>query len=238
MDTLKTNAESGFHRAVMFAVELIDAVDGATVSDGIKVRAREEEREIERTPIVNRSGCFVWLQEQGGVWPTTIKVSVGRRPYQPVSAPALDPNTIDPAKPETRRQRIFLCPTQAYDFPPGVTALRGRVFDGTDASAHAVDGATVQLRWKGRDEAWTAASHPATTDRDGAFAVFLRMPPSDSFDAEAALRLPIRLRVTVGDEVLETGDSFPFSDPERPGCVREGEMHAPPVRLNLWTLRT
>ena len=211
-------------RKVLFAVELIDPVTQALVSQGVKVIAEG----LTSKPIVNRSGRFVWLKE-GEARPTSIIVEPGTRPYEAVtaSAPQL-PDDLDKATEAQRLVRIYLKPTRAYEFIEGITAVRGTLLKTTGGTVAPIAKAEVQLKWfDDNSQRWIQAPNSTTTDKDGEFAVFVRLlpkPPAQPDIVDGFLR--IHLRVTRNGETRKTPEDFGFlgQDREPKGRIPEGQV--------------
>ncbi|MDM0076886.1 hypothetical protein QTH90_20930 [Variovorax sp. J2P1-59] len=235
-DAVISDFDSGFDRRALLAVELIDAVGGQLVSRGVGVRANV----LRRAPIVSRSGRFVWLREEDR-WPTQIDVDVGRLPYEKTSRSVKRPADIDKPTPAERVVTIVLQPTQAYDFPDGVTALRGCVLDGNGTQASPVQGARVSLLSSTKDFGDAVMPRPVSiTAEDGGFFFFL---PGVARDLERPLSngypprfLPVVLQVEHAGQTRVTGAKFRFLEGAPPGCIREGMPLRATVALKWWVM--
>jgi hypothetical protein len=207
-------------RRVLFAVALTDPLTGALVSSGIRVFVDK----LESPPIINQSGHFVWLAENGGR-PTTVTIDPDGAPYEAdsVPVPALpDPPLVDPAQPAVpiddslRRQVIFLRPSAAYPFPDGATVVRGKMQETAASDAAPIAGAAVAIEWfsekdpNNSTQHWVRSFTLAKTDSHGEFA--------------AALALPVGARAAVQThETIELRLRF-----DRAGAVRVSEKIALP----------
>jgi hypothetical protein len=247
-------------RSTLLAVELLDPITQALVSQGVSVRAAG----LEGRPIVNRSGRYVWLAE-GEAWPTSIVVDPQRSSYvsQIASAPAR-PADLTTATALERHLRISLRPSLAYRFEDGVTVIRGRLREDVGSVTAPVEGARVQLAWRNIGGAWSPAppapenvdeaaedvpSPPEQqTDRNGEFVVFLRLRREVGVEPDVDERrlLAVRLQVTRGRAApltRVTDDDFPFlpasPDPNTTtgGRVSEGRVLGREVTL-AWSALT
>jgi hypothetical protein len=186
------------------------------------------------TPIVSLSGRFVWMDE-GSAWPKQITINPVNLPYGFVTlqpAPPPDPANVTA---EQRRVRVILQPTAAAEFPAGVTAIRGQLFETATAPSAAVTNATAQLAWHD-SHANTWISSPelaAPASATGEFAVFLRLQPTVQQEPDLKGRLlKVRVQFTRGSTTRATPDSFRFlADASAAGCVVDGELLARDVKL-------
>ena len=154
--------EQAYLRNVLFAVELLDGVTLARVSQGLSVVAEG----LHGKPIVNAGGLFVWLNEDIGPL-RKITIDPGVRPYEP-----LEVDAADVARPLTTRE---LSPRVDYPFASGITGLRGTLIETRVATPVAVPNAEVRLRWLDEDGAtWRDAPAASRTRhlrrRDGRIA--------------------------------------------------------------------
>ena len=165
-DAAHLGFESAYERRVLLAVELLDTVSLTRVSDGMKVIAHG----LQGKPIVNRSGCFVWLEEKNPVV-EKITVDPGSLPYEKVEL------TIGITYPLTT---IKLQPTAHYQFPKGVSGLRGTLIESNLGSATPVARANVQLAWlDGVGNPQPAQTESLSDEQSGDFVSFLRLSPTD-----------------------------------------------------------
>jgi hypothetical protein len=215
-------------RRVLFALELVDPITGARVTEGLDVGVAD----VAGKPILNHSGRLVWLVE-GTAWPGAITVTPTTAPYAPhVQAPPPRPADVLTATAAQRLVRIVLRPTVAYTFDTGVTAVRGSLREQIGVPSRPVAGARVQLAWFDVfSNTWRPPPPEPNdvcpeTDANGEFAAFLRLartPPADP-DLERGL-LKARLQVTRGSDTRVTPDDFPFLPaPVERGRVPEGRL--------------
>jgi hypothetical protein len=165
-------------RVALLAVELVDPVTLARVSQGITVIAEG----LANLPIISLSSRFAWFAE-GDQWPTRFSIDPGRLPYEreEIVAPARPPKPDDPKPEETRVFRIILRPTVAYPFTEGVTVVRGQLQETADKKSAMVKDAEIWIRWlsfstDGTKEQWLDAPIRARTNQSGEFAALLRLP--------------------------------------------------------------
>ena len=215
-------------RRVLFALEVIDPVTQAFVSNGITVTAVN----LQAKPIISRSGRFVWLVDQDA-WPGDVSVDPGRLPYAPeTQAGPPRPPDILAASATQRLMRIVLRPTSAYPFDTGPTVVRGTLKERLDYPAPVVSDAIVQLAWHDAlagtwspgpplpGEAWPR------TGANGDFAALLQLraqPPADP-DLDRG-RLKARVQITRFGVTRVTPDDYRFlTDAADAGRVPEGRV--------------
>jgi hypothetical protein len=168
----------------MLAVELLDSVTLERVSRGIKVTAVG----LTATPVVNFGGLFVWLKE-----PTTnfqkLTVDPGSRPFEGVEIPAVQV--------QRPLHTVELKPLANYPFTPGITAIRGSLYEkkvpsGTPPAP--IPGATIRLEWLREDGVtWAPSPTIAVTNAGGDFTSIMRLAPSDIPTLDAQGQMSIRL---------------------------------------------
>jgi hypothetical protein len=219
-------------REVLFAVELVDPVTNALVHRGVTVTAAG----LSGQPIVSLSGRFVWLRapkrangnRRQDEWPSRITVTPHGVPYtehRQLAPPR--PADQDTATAAERLLRIRLRPTPAYDFPGGVTVVRGRLVQDAAEDSPAMAGVRVELAWRDDVPAWHPPPPPAAggdapptppeveTDANGEFAVHLRLQLDDpkTADIKGGL-LKVRLQFTRGlagaPVTRMTPENYPF----------------------------
>lgn len=198
-------------RIALLAVELVDPVTLSLVHRGIGITAQG----LEGKPIVNWSGCFVWLanDEKDDRWPTKFTVDPGTQPYEEEKdwpAPP-KPNDLFDAPAKDRLVRITLRPTAAYLFTDGVTVVRGRLRETEDKKSNAVANAEVWIRWRNDAPAgpkWVDAPIRARTNRAGDFATFLRLPTKARPTVENG-NLVVRIVVSRDGQIREKADKVP-----------------------------
>jgi hypothetical protein len=171
-------------RTARFAVEVLDSVNLEILNKGIGVVAVG----LERLPVVNASGRFVWLD--GDISNLKgLRIDPGTRPYEQVE---LDLKQIQ--QPLTK---IELSPLTSYSFTTGVTGLRGvlkETEDRPNRASPAVTDATFELQWKGEDEKWHTGTTSTRSNRDGSFVSFVRLSRDDEPE-ENGNEITVRLRV-------------------------------------------
>lgn len=178
--------DESLRRRVLFAIQLVDAVTLATVSQGVRVVAEG----LKGKPIVNASGLFVWLQEDLG---RLRKVSIDPQtlPYEGVElAPAqlrLPPLATT----------IELPPRADYPFAGGMTGLRGRLIEArVIPPEQPVRKAEVWLRWLDENGVWHDAPTTSHTDKQsGDFVSILRLAPIEAPQLDENGAVIVRLRV-------------------------------------------
>ena len=176
--------ENSYKRQVLLAVQLLDAITLTRVSEGVKVIAEG----LQGKPIVNPSGCFVWLIENNA---TIQKISVvpGVQPYEPYELDGLQVK-----KPLTT---IELQPTVDYPFAPGITGLRGTLIERNIPPREPVAGAEVRLRWLDDNGNWNdAPTVSKTREKSGDFVSILRLGPKEKPDIDANGAVTVRLQVS------------------------------------------
>ena len=108
--------ELAYHRRVLFAIEVLDAVTLERVTQGLKVKALG----LKGLPIVNAGGLFVWLSEDLNAL-QNVTIEPGVLPFESVEIPA--------AQLKIPLSIVELSPRSAYPFPPGLTAIRGALIE-------------------------------------------------------------------------------------------------------------
>lgn len=184
-------------RRVLFAIELLDAVNLDRVSQGVKVKAHG----LKGKPIVNTGGLFVWLNEDIS---QLERISIDPRtlPYEEVE--------LEGTQLQLPLTSIELPPRVDYPFNVGMTGLRGTLVEERERLEPVLD-AEVRLRWLDQDGNWHDAptrSHTTamdTTTKGGDFVAILRFAPGDDPQLDATGNLTVRLRVTRG--VSERGSA-------------------------------
>jgi len=210
---VKLPLEQAYRRSVLFAVELLDAVTLARVSQGLELVAHG----LHGRPIVSAGGLFVWLKEDRSVL-EKITIDPGILPYESVE---LKPGELEkPPLPTT----VVLAPRVDYAFTAGVTGLRGALIEeGTVLPRHPVRGAAVRLRWLDEDGlTWRDAPTISHTNFNGDFVAILRLAPAAAPHLDTSGALTVRLRVS--REGVERG-SADFKLPQ--GHVADPSTFAP-----------
>jgi len=179
--------EQAYRRDAMLAVELLDPVTLARVSHGVTVTANG----LDGTPIVNYGGMFVWLRQSLASF-RQLDIDPGMLPFERMAIPA--------AQVALPVCRVLLRARANYPFAPGVTAIRGALYEarvGAGAMPVPVAGATLRLAWlhEDRPPTWVAAPASATsvTDARGQFVTVLRFAPADAPAVDAHGQLSLRL---------------------------------------------
>ena len=186
-NALREPVDQAYTRKVLFAAEIVDAATLMPVRSGIKVTASG----LSRAPVVNYDGMFVWLDE-GAHTPLQVVVDASDAPYESVAVPV-------PVLP-LRSVRIELAPTYGYPFPPGVTALRGRLIESSAGDPVAAADAEVHLQWIDDSQTgtvWADSPVRSHSAANGDFAALLRFTPSQ-MPREAGKGVAARLSVTRG----------------------------------------
>jgi hypothetical protein len=179
---VKLPLEESYRRLTSFAIELLDGVTLARVSDGVKVVADG----LSRKPIVNASGLFVWLKEEN---PSLRKISIepGQLPYEKVE--------LAPTDLTLPLTTIELQPRADYAFSAGITGLRGTLIEERVVPPTAVPNAEVRLRWLDDNGIWQDAPTTSHTDKKrGDFISILRLNPTEVPDLDSSRMVTVRLR--------------------------------------------
>ena len=180
---IRIQVEQAYARNVLLAIELLDAVTLERVSTGVQVVVDG----LQGKPIVNPSGCFVWLR-QGDSTPKKITVDPGSLPFE-----SAERDATDITLPLTT---IELQPRVSYNFAPGITGLRGTLIEQRTASPTPVGDAEVQLRWLNDSGSWQDAPTSSHTDKkSGDFVSFLRLAQKEKPEIDANGAVTVRLRV-------------------------------------------
>lgn len=171
-------------RRVLFAIELLDAVTLARVSQGVEVVAEG----LHGKPRVSAGGIFVWLEEDFGRL-RKVTIEPGLLPYQRVE---LTPAEVQ----QNGLKTVELAPRVDFVFVPGITGIRGTLIENR-VFPEPVRDAEIHLRWLDVNGAWRDAPTISRTDtKGGDFAVVLRLAPSDVplLDVDGVLTTRLRVR--------------------------------------------
>lgn len=176
--------EQAYVREAMLAVELLDAVSLERVSQGVQVTAVG----LAGSPIVNFSGLFVWLKQ-----PTTdfekLVIEPGSRPFERMEIPA--------AQVQRPLHRVELKPLANYPFTPGITAIRGSLYEKQvllGQEPEPIPAATIRLEWLHEDNVtWIPAPATAVSNAAGDFTSILRLAPAEVPAIDAQGKMSIRL---------------------------------------------
>jgi hypothetical protein len=180
--------EQGYLRRSCFAVELLDAVTLARVSQGVKVVAEG----LHGKPTVNAGGIFVWREEPIGPL-QKVRIDPGTRPYEAVERERAQLRLPPAPVPLTT---IELPPRLDYTFTPGITGARGTLIEQRVSSPDPVPSAEVRFRWLDDDGVtWRDAPTISHTNTDGDFVSILRFGPTDVPRLNTSKELSVRLWV-------------------------------------------
>ena len=192
-------SQLAYRRHVMFAVELVDAVSLARVSRGASVVADG----LQRLPVINASGLFVWLREDLAAL-TRIAIDTGTLPLERAEVAATDLHLP--------LHTVQLAPRSDYPLERGTTAIRATLVN-TRADLVPVTGASVHLGWL--DDGglvWHDAPTRSRTNAHGDFACVARLAASDEPRLDAAVAMTVRLVAQRDGQGRRT--SFPFQIPQ------------------------
>ena len=191
--------EESLRRRVLFAVELLDAVTLARVTQGVQVVAEG----LKGKPTVNAGGLFVWLQEDIDKL-ERVSIDPGELPF--------DKKAIEAADLKVPHQVVEMIPRADYPFPAGITGLRGTLVEERETPPEPsvpIGNAEVRLQWVDEDGAWHDAPITSqTSSRSGDFAAFLRLTAAESPPLDAGGNLSVRLRVRRDSGVPRFSPSF------------------------------
>jgi hypothetical protein len=185
--------EEAYVRRADFGIELLDAVTLERVSQGVQVDAVG----LQRKPIVNASGLFVWLRETGGPLQKVV-IDPLLLPYERVE--------LTPAQMTPPLTVVELPPRADYPFAAGITGMRGALIEERAVPPVPVRDAAVHLRWLDDNDAWRDAPAVSHTDQHGGFAAALRLAPGDVPKLDAKGALTVRLHARRGTEEKESKD--------------------------------
>ena len=187
--TFPVRPEQGYVRRSLFAAEITDAVTLAPVTTDIVVSATG----LRNGPILNWSGYYVWLEENGAQ-PQRVVIDATGTQYESISVPA-------PMLP-ARSVRVELAPRYGYAFPSGVTAMRGSLIESLFGTPRPVAGGEVWLQWLDDDNApgtrWVDAPTHSHSGTNGEFAALLRFSPAQVPKTDASGAVIARLKVRRG----------------------------------------
>lgn len=206
-------------RRVRFAVELIDPITLEIVHAGVTVTATG----TKALPIVNLSGRFVWLEEQGAL-PDAINIDPGLLPYEPETI--LNPEPVDSratsSEQDRRLTRVTLRPTTNYPFVDGVTSVRGCLKEGDPLKP--IGSAEVWLRWLDASRVnggWKDSPTRSLSGRSGDFAAILQLSKRTNLSVLDDGRLSVHLAVRRGLETRRTKETIPNIREGRAAELRE-----------------
>jgi hypothetical protein len=183
-----------YTRRIFLAVELLDAVTLRRVSDGITVEAEG----LTGKPIINSSGCYVWLEEEGPAV-QKIKVDPGRLPYEMFE--------LDGAEVTRPLTTIQLQPRTGYEFVPGITGLRGTLIERQFGPLEPVRDGKVRLRWLDDLGGWQDAPTMSRTEKEsGDFVSVLRLAPDQKPDVDGEGKVTVQLSVSRGAHSRTSAD--------------------------------
>jgi hypothetical protein len=161
--------EQAYVREVMFALELLDAVTLERVVGGVKVEAVG----LTGAPILNHGGLLVWLKEPTANF-QKIVIDPQRRPFVPAEIPV--------AQLQQPLHTIELKPLPNYPFAPGVTAIRGSLYETKVPIGQTpvpLRGATIRLEWLDGSNNPQPGTASSVTNAAGDFVSILRFAPKE-----------------------------------------------------------
>ena len=195
---VRFSLEPAYVRRSLFAIELLDAVTLARVTQGIKVVAQG----IKGRPTVNSSGLFVWRPE----------------PLEPLTKVSIDPGSLPYEQMEILKAELALPPAPVplttiqlrpradYPFQTGLTGMRGVLLEDRTLPKTPVAGVDVQSRWLDADGNWRDAPTTSRTNTDGEFVSFVRFAASDVPSLDPNKALTVRLRVVRDGATRDSSD--------------------------------
>lgn len=195
-------------RVTLFAIRIVDAVNLATIRQGLKVVAEG----LKGKPIVNASGLFVWLEEDLAPL-TKVTIDPGDLPFERVERDRAQLR-LPPLQPALTT--IGLPPRVDYPFTTGITGLRGRLVEArvpAPGTAVPVRDAELRLRWLANDgPTWNDAPTVSHTNSDGDFVSVLRLAPDQVPQPVANGRVTVRLRAHREGTGERTSADFTLAD--------------------------
>lgn len=193
--------ELAYHRRVLFAIEVLDAVTLERVTQGLIVTAAG----LKGFPIANASGLFVWLHEDTNTF-QKVTIKPGVLPFERVEKTAAEITAAQLVIPFP----IQLSPRSDYPFPAGVTGIRGALIEQRvtpPARPQPVTNVAVRLLWLDDDGAtWHDSPILSHTSSNGDFATILRFAPDEVPRMSVNGAVTVRLRAKrAGQSELGTG---------------------------------
>jgi hypothetical protein len=191
--------ETAWRRNVRLVVEVLDAVTGEPIRNGLEVRVTG----LTRAATMSFGGAFVWRAESGAT-PTRVDVDPGHLPYLPRSA-AVPAPSAPPGRPQYSLLRIELAPKPAYPFDTGATGVRGTLIrDSTEDPGVPIEltppAENIRLQWMDDNShappGWTDAAVVSSTDAAGDFAAIVRLGPKQIASTDSQGRMRVRVAVT------------------------------------------
>jgi hypothetical protein len=187
--------ERAYLRNAVFALELLDGVTLARVSNGITIVADG----LREKPTVNVSGLFVWRREDISAL-RNISIDPGVLPYQ---RRELDRAALRLPPLPNPLTSIQLSPRIDYPLPSGMTGMRGTLIEDRSDPPVPVRDAETHLRWLDDDGVtWRDAPTRCLTNARGDFVSVLRLASSEVPQVDPSGALTVRL-VVRRDEVNE-----------------------------------
>ena len=188
--------DTAWQRRLRFVVEVIDAVTGELIRDGIDVRVAG----LAGQPIVNFGGRYVWLAERGAA-PTEVSVDPKSRPFLPARVTAPAPPGPPPA-PQYGVVSIVLAPTPAYPFETGTTGMRSTlVRAAAEKPTVPLSFDAIWLQWQDDTQpppAWSDAPVHSATDVAGDFAAIVRLGVQQIARTDSQGLMRVRVAATHG----------------------------------------
>ncbi|HEV7991905.1 MAG TPA: hypothetical protein VGP25_08775 [Gemmatimonadaceae bacterium] len=183
--------EQAYRRRGLFALELLDGATLSRVSEGVKVTAHG----LRRPASVNASGLFVWREERLDDL-TSISIEPRTVPFLSREVDRAELRLPPLSNPITA---IELVPRVDYDFPAGITGMRGTLVEDRVAPLVPVTDAELHLLWLDEDSTtWHDAATRSRTNARGDFVSFLRLAATDVPQVDATGALTVRLRARRG----------------------------------------
>lgn len=189
--------ERAYTREAKLAVELLDAVTLERVSQGVEVTADG----LSGKPKINGGGLFVWVNEDVTKL-VTLSIKPRTLPFEAVEIPA--------AQVTRPLHRVELQPLASYPFAPGVTVIRGSLYETTPAAGappQVIRSATIRLEWLDDDGfTWRPSQTSAVTNAAGDFIAIVRLARAEEprLDPDGKMSLRLFARRANGQQKQST----------------------------------